>query len=81
MKLALRVLLLTVVIQGASFVFAEEIIISLLIIFTIALTTMALVMNRGDAAPSSPSSSPWDYSFETKGASTVAAPTRVETAV
>ncbi len=50
LKLTLRVLGLTVVLQAASLAFAEEMIVTLLILFTIALTTAARVMRRDETA-------------------------------
>jgi hypothetical protein len=49
MKLALRVLLLTTVLETASLVFAEEMILTMMILVTIALSAAALVMGRGSA--------------------------------
>lgn len=48
MKLALRVLILTVVLEAASLVFAGEMIVTLLILVTIALSAAALVMGRSN---------------------------------
>ncbi len=46
LKLMIRVLLLTAILQVASLAFADEMIITLLILVTIALSAAALVTNR-----------------------------------
>ena len=46
LKLMLRVLILTAILQVASLAFADEMIITLLILVTIALSAASLVTNR-----------------------------------
>ncbi len=48
-KLTLRVVLLTIVLAGSSLVFAEELVVSTLILVTIALAALAMVLGRNEA--------------------------------
>ena len=56
-RLVIRTLLLAVALSGASLVFADELIVTALILATIGLTTVALVTGP-DAVPESPSIHP-----------------------
>ena len=49
LKLLLRVFLLTIILSAASLVFAAELIVTMLILMTIALTMVGLVLGQNEA--------------------------------
>lgn len=57
-KLALKVIGLTVVLQVSSMAFADEMVLSMLILLTIALTSAALVTWRADEQAASSATQP-----------------------
>ena len=58
LKLALRVFVLTFVLMAASLVFAEELVVSTLILVTIALTALAMVLGRNEIEDSPSTDNP-----------------------
>ena len=51
-KLAIRVVLLTIILEGASLFFAGEVVLTTLILFTIALTVTAIALESRPTADS-----------------------------
>ena len=51
-KLAVRVVLLTIILEGASLFFAGEVVLTTLILFTIALTVTAIALESRPTADS-----------------------------
>ena len=59
LKLLLRAILVTIVLEGASLMFADEFVVTTLILVTIAATTAAMFLGRNESEPTltgSPSS-------------------------